>query len=34
MIVGLGTGHVCLLKIEVEEQNNTSFEHFNFCLIL
>lgn len=31
MITGLGTGHVWLTKIEIEERNNTSSEHFNFC---
>lgn len=30
MIVGMGTGHVLLIKIEIEECNNTSFKEFNF----
>lgn len=30
MIIGMGSGHVLLIKIEIEECNNASIKHFNF----
>lgn len=31
MIIGLGSGHVWLIKLEIEECNYTHFERFNLC---
>lgn len=32
MIIGMGSGHVLLIKIEIEEYSNTSFKHFNLVI--